>query len=205
LLLKESTQAQPDPDASQAGDVGAPAWSHLMTTPFLGEIQIFGFNFAPRTWATANGATVSIQQYAALFSLLGTQYGGNGTTTFQLPNLIGRAACNQGTGPGLTPRIVGETFGEFNVALNTQTIPAHSHTMIANEPPVPAVPAPVAGAAWAKFAGTAALVGNNPPATVSLNPAAVNPTGGNVPHPNQQPYLALNFCIALNGAFPSFG
>jgi microcystin-dependent protein len=174
-----------------------------MSSPFLGEIQIFGFNYPPYQRATANGATLSISQFAALFSLLGAQY--NGTTNFQLSNLIGRAACNQGTGNGLTPRVIGETFGEFNVALNTQTIPPHSHTMIANEPPVPAVPAPVAGAAWAKFAGTAALVGNNPPATVSLNPAAVNPTGGNVPHPNQQPYLALNFCIALNGAFPSFG
>jgi microcystin-dependent protein len=176
-----------------------------MSSPFLGEIQIFGFNYPPYQWATANGATLSIQQFAALFSLLGTQYGGNGTSTFQLPNLIGRASCNQGTGPGLTQRPIGETFGEFNVALNTQTIPPHSHTMIANEPPVPAVPAPVAGAAWAKFAGTAALVVGNPPATVSLAAAAVNPAGGNVPHANQQPYLALNFCIALSGVFPSFG
>jgi microcystin-dependent protein len=176
-----------------------------MTTPFLGEIQIFGFNFSPYQWAFANGTTVSVQQFAALFSLIGTEYGGNGTTNFQLPNLVGRAACNQGPGPGLTPREIGEVFGEFNVALTTQTIPAHSHNMIANAPPVAAVPAPVTGAAWAKFGGTTALVVNNPPATVSFHPAAVNTTGGNVPHPNQQPYLALNFCIALSGVYPSFG
>jgi microcystin-dependent protein len=176
-----------------------------MTTPFLGEIQIFGFNFAPYQWASANGVTLPIQQYAALFSLIGTQYGGNGTSTFQLPNLIGRAACNQGNGPGLSPRVIGEPFGEFNVGLTTSTIPPHSHTMIANEPPVAAVPAPVTGAAWAKFGGTSSLVVSNPPATVSFAPAAVNTTGGNIPHPNQQPYLALNFCIALYGAFPSFG
>jgi microcystin-dependent protein len=178
-----------------------------MTSPFLGEIQIFGFNFAPIQWAAASGATVSISQFSGLFSLLGTQYGGNGTTNFQLPNLVGRAACNQGGGSGITQRVIGETFGEFNVGLTTQTIPAHSHTMILNAPPSGATstPGPVAGAALARFGGTAALVANNPPAPVSLNPAAVNTTGGNVAHPNQQPFLALNFCIALSGVYPSFG
>jgi microcystin-dependent protein len=177
-----------------------------MTTPFLGEIKIFGFNFAPYQWALANGATVSIQQYAALYSLLGTNYGGNGTTSFMLPNLMGRAACNQGMAPGLTQRYIGQPFGEFNVALTTQTIPAHNHTLVANNPPagVTATPAPVAGAALAKFAGTDALVGNNAVPNTTFAPTAVHTTGDGIPHPNQQPYLALNFCIALYGVFPQF-
>jgi microcystin-dependent protein len=178
-----------------------------MSSPFLGEIQIFGFNYPPYQWATANGATLSIQQFAALYSLLGTRYGGNGTSTFQLPNLIGRAACNQGAGSGITQRVIGEPFGEFNVALTTQTIPPHNHTMVANGPPVGVTPTPgpVAGAALARFGGPEPLVGNNAIPNTTFAPNAVNPAGGNIPHPNQQPYLALNFCIALSGVFPSFG
>ena len=86
-----------------------------MTMPFLGEIQIFGFNFPPASWAFANGATLLIQQNAALYSLIGTTYGGNGSSTYQLPNLVGRAPVNQGQGPALTNRVIGETFGEFTV------------------------------------------------------------------------------------------
>jgi microcystin-dependent protein len=178
-----------------------------MTSPFVGEIQIFGFNFAPVQWAFANGPTLPISQFSALFSLLGTQYGGNGTSNFQLPNLVGRAACNQGGGSGITPRVVGETFGEFNVGLTIATMPAHNHTMIANNPPNGATsrPGPVAGAGLARFIGADPLVGPNavPNTTFAVN--AVNPAGGNIPHSNQQPYLALNFCIALSGVFPSFG
>jgi len=178
-----------------------------MTTPFLGEIQIFGFPFAPFQWAFANGTTMSIQQNAALYSLLGTTYGGNGTTNFQLPNLAGRAPCNQGQGPALSQRTIGENFGAFNVALDTTTMPSHQHPMVANAPPAGATPSatPVSGAELARFGGTVSLVPNNPAATTMFAPGAVLPTGGNVPHPNQQPFLALNFCIALSGAFPSFG
>jgi microcystin-dependent protein len=178
-----------------------------MTTPFLGEIQIFGFPFAPYQWATANGVLLSVSQNAALYSLIGTAYGGNGTTNFSAPNLVGRTPCNQGTGPGLTPRVIGENFGEFNVALATSSIPPHSHRMVATVPPNGATssPKPTAGAALAHFAGTVALVANNPTPNATFSPNAVVVTGGNIPHPNQQPFLALNFCIALNGAFPSFG
>jgi microcystin-dependent protein len=178
-----------------------------MTSPFVGEIQVFGFDFAPSQWAVANGATLSVSQNTALFSLLGTSYGGNGTSTFMLPNLIARGTCNQGTGGGLTSRTIGDTFGEFNVALTTSTMPAHSHTMIANNPPVgvTAVATPVAGAALAQFVGTGALVANNPTPNTTLSPNAVQVAGGNIAHPNQQPYLAVNFCIALVGAFPTFG
>jgi len=177
-----------------------------MTTPFLGEIQIFGFPFAPFQWAVANGASLSVQQNSTLFSLIGTIYGGNGTTNFLLPNLAGRGSCNQGTGPSLSQRIIGEPFGEFNAALPIASIPPHSHKMVANGPPagVTAVPVPTSGAALARFVGTDALVFTNPPPNATLAPNAVVVTGGNIPHPNQQPFLALNFCIALNGVFPSF-
>src|SRR5687768_9561104 len=100
-----------------------------MTEPFIGQIQIFGFNFAPRGWAFCNGATLAIQQNTALFALLGTQYGGNGTTTFQLPNFVNRAGCTQGQGPALTPHSIGENFGSNSVTLTSQEMPAHTHPM----------------------------------------------------------------------------
>jgi microcystin-dependent protein len=169
-----------------------------MTSPFLGEIQIFGFNFAPVQWAFANGATIPVQQNAALFSLLGTSYGGNGTTNFMLPNLVGRGPCNQGQGPATSQRVLGEPFGEFNTALTISSMPAHAHRVVANGPPA-------SGAALAKFVGTNALVANNPASNTTLAANAVVLAGGNIPHPNQQPYLAINFCIALRGNFPQFG
>ena len=138
--------------------------------------------------------------------MLGTFYGGNGTTNFQLPNLMGRASCNQGQGPALTQRTIGEDFGAFNIALDPTTMPSHQHPMVANNPPTGATPSatPVSGAELARFGGTNALVPNNPAATTMFAPGAVAPAGGSVPHLNQQPFLALNFCIALSGAFPSF-
>ncbi len=178
-----------------------------MTTPFLGEIQIFGFPFAPYQWALANGTLIAIQQNSTLFSLIGTYYGGNGTTNFQLPNLMGRAPCNHGTGIALSPRSVGETFGEFNVALTTSSMPSHAHTMVATSPPTGVTPVavPTEGAELARFANTSALVANNPTPNTTLSPSTVVIAGGSVPHPNQQPFLGINFCIALAGAYPSFG
>jgi microcystin-dependent protein len=178
-----------------------------MTSPFLGEVQIYGFNFAPFQWAFANGATLPLQQNAALFSLLGTSYGGNGTTNFMLPNLVGRGPCNQGQGPATSQRVLGQPFGEFNTALTISSMPAHAHRMVANGPPASGAtigPTPTFGAALAKFAGTNALVANNPASNTTLAANAVVVAGGNVPHPNQQPYLAINFCISLNGNFPQF-
>src|SRR5579859_6730154 len=99
-----------------------------MTEPFLGEVQIFGFNFAPYGWALCNGATLQISQSATLFSLIGTQYGGNGTSNFQLPNLTNRSPCSQGQGLGLTARVIGETFGEDSVTLIQSEMPLHIHT-----------------------------------------------------------------------------
>src|SRR3546814_20493446 len=100
-----------------------------MTEPFIGEIQLFGFNFAPRGWAYCNGALMAISQNTALFSLLGTQYGGDGKTTFGLPDFGGRSACDTGQGPGLTPRTQGETFGEDAVTLIGTQMPSHSHRL----------------------------------------------------------------------------
>lgn len=177
-----------------------------MTTPFLGEIQVFGFNFAPYGWALCNGATLNIQQYTALFSLIGTTYGGDGVRTFQLPNFSARAACNQGTGPGLTPRPIGEDFGDNGVALNTGSMPSHTHGLVVFSQPDQtkrsATPAANAGITSPENVGP--FIGNVAPST-SFAPNIIGPTGGGTPHENRQPYLALNFCIALQGAFPSFG
>lgn len=176
-----------------------------MTEPFVGEIQLFGFNFAPRGWASCNGATLAIQQNTALFSLLGTNYGGNGTTTFQLPNFVNRAACNQGQGPGLTPRSMGETFGSNSVTLQQGEMPGHSHTLTAYNQPTGTLrtSAPAPG----NYLGIPTLsnpfIGGLQP-NVQFAPTMCGPAGGGQPHENRQPYLASNFCIALQGIFPSF-
>lgn len=179
-----------------------------MTEPFIGEIQVFGFNFNPKNWAFCNGALIPIQQNTALFSLLGTNYGGDGRTTFQLPNFASRAGCEQGQGPGLTPRAIGETFGDFTVALTPAQIPSHSHgfNLYAQADPAKRAASPTPGAALSTLTASTTTPFYPPGvADTSFAPAMVGPSaGGNVPHANQQPYLALNFCIALQGNFPSF-
>jgi microcystin-dependent protein len=177
-----------------------------MTEPFIGEIQLFGFNFNPRGWAFANGATLPIAQNTALFSLLGTMYGGNGQTTFQLPNLAGRVATNHGQGPGLSARSLGETFGTQSVTLLTSEIPAHNHGMVvfAQNDSSKRSHSPQSGNALSvpsSPAATAFLPGSS--AGTTFSPAMLRPNGSGAPHENQQPYLAVNFCIALQGIFPS--
>jgi len=177
-----------------------------MTEPYIGEIQIFGFNFAPRNWAQCAGQILPIQQNTALFALLGTQYGGNGTTNFALPNFQGNAACNQGQGPGLTPRTTGETFGEPTVTLTQNEMPAHQHglTVYAQNDPAKRSASPATGNGLASPATFAAFAPGNSP-SVMMATGLVGQAGQGQPHPNQQPYLAMNFCIALSGIFPSFG
>ena len=177
-----------------------------MTTPFIGEIQIFGFNYAPEGWAQCNGATLLINQNTALFSLIGTTYGGNGTTTFQLPNFTGRAACSQGQGLGLTPRIAGETFGESQVTLLSTEIPQHNHAINLYHQSNTTLRSASPGAGYGLDgpAKTAAFVASSTPNT-SFAPTVVGVTGGSQAHENRQPLLAVNFCIALQGEFPSFG
>ena len=179
-----------------------------MSQPYIGEIQIFGFNFNPRGWAFCNGATLPISQNTALFALLGTIYGGNGQTTFQLPNLAGRAACQQGQGAGLSPRNLGQAFGTNTVTLTTNQIPSHNHALVAFSQRDPTkrsgVPSGNGGLSGLSTRTTAkSFVGA--PVDTTLAPNMMSPSqGGGVPHENHQPYLAVNFCIALQGIFPSF-
>ncbi len=169
-----------------------------MAEPFLGEIRIFGFNFAPIGWAMCNGATMSIAQNTALFSLLGTTYGGNGVNTFALPNLQSRVPIHQGDGPGLSPYVIGQTGGIENVTLTTGEMPAHSHPVGANA--AAATSARPAGNVPARL--TVSGYGT-PPDGTTMNASMIGTVGGSQPHPNVQPYLVVSFCIALQGIFPS--
>ena len=174
-----------------------------MTEPFIGQIQIFGFNFAPRGWAFCAGQTLPIQQNTALFALLGTQYGGNGSSTFQLPNFVNRAGCEQGRGPGLTDRSMGETFGSNSVTLTTNEMPTHNHIvqLYGQNDTSKRAGSPSSGNSLGTPASFAFVPGTpNAP----FSPSTVLPTGNGQPHENRQPYLAMNFCIALEGIFPSF-
>lgn len=174
-----------------------------MTTPYIGEIQIFGFNFAPYQWAICSGQIMPITQNAALFSLLGTYFGGNGTTTFSLPNYVGNAACSQGQGAGLTQRIVGESFGTQSVTLLQTEMPAHNHVMhVHSQADVSLRHAvPLAGDAVLPPTQATPFVPQTAPNT-SFAPNMIGFTGQGLPHENRQPLLALNFCIALAGQFP---
>lgn len=178
-----------------------------MTTPFVGEIQIFGFNFAPIGWAQCNGALLPITQNTALFSLLGTYYGGNGQNNFQLPNFAGRAACSQGQGPALTPRDIGEPFGTDQYTLITQEMPAHNHAENVYHQPTANLQSniPATGYALNGPASASVYVPGNPVPGTTLAGPTIGVAGGNLPHENRQPLLPLNFCIALQGAFPAFG
>jgi len=174
-----------------------------MADPFVGEIRIFSLNFEPQGWAFCNGQLLSISQNTALFSLLGTQYGGDGRTTFALPNLQGSAPLHQGQGPGLSSRAIGEAGGEAAVTLTGSQLPAHTH--VARCSSVPGLqPGPVNNV-WSPLPGrpTPAPVYSNAGPNVPMNPGALAPAGGNQPHNNLSPYLGLNFCICLQGIYPA--
>jgi microcystin-dependent protein len=178
----------------------------MMADPFVAEIRIFGFNFAPTGWAMCNGQILPISQNTALFSLLGTYYGGDGKSTFALPNLQGSAAMHEGQGPGLSQRFLGEMSGSQSVTLIDSEMPVHTHSFNAVNTNAN-VPDPQ-GAALAKgryTAGTqngAVAFYQTAAPNVFMAPSAVAPAGGSLPHNNMQPYLTLNFCIALQGVFP---
>jgi microcystin-dependent protein len=172
-----------------------------MSEPFLGEIRMFAGNFAPRGWAFCYGQLLSIAQNSALFAILGTTYGGNGTTTFALPDLRGRVPIGTGAGPGLTPRSLGELSGQENVTLTAQQMPSHAHAAQcssgngnSNAP---------AGKLWSKDAGVQSATYTSSAPDGTMAGTAIASAGGSQPHNNMQPYLGMSYIIALQGIFPS--
>lgn len=172
-----------------------------MSDQFLGEIRIVGFNFPPFGWALCNGQILPITQNTALFSLLGTFYGGNGVSNFALPNLQGNAALHFGQGPGLSPYSLGETVGSQSVTLTTGELGAHNHTPVAEAGRANATQATPVNNAWGK-SGAGDTPYSSGPANVTMSAASTTPAGGSGPHNNMMPYLVLNYVIALQGIFP---
>lgn len=170
---------------------------------FYGEIRIFGFTFPPENWAQCNGQSLQIGQYQGLLAVIGFQFGGDGRTTFQLPNLQGSAVCQSGSGPGLTPRVFGKTVGVSTVSLNATQMPPHQHdfnalavgqsTLLTNVP-----------TATSKLARTFNQFDftNTDTYDTTMAPQMVGVTGSGAPHENRQPYLAMNVCICLYGEYP---
>lgn len=174
--------------------------------PYLGQIQLFGFNFPPRGWAFCHGQLLSITQNSALFALLGTTYGGDGVTTFGLPDLRGRVAIGHGQGPGLSIYDLGQQGGTESVTLLSNQMPAHTHQLMVSNA---AGTTDVANGNYLANGAVTIARGNTVPANLystsqggQLNQAAVGVQGGNLPHENRQPYLAMNYCIAVQGIFP---
>jgi len=182
-----------------------------MAEPFVGEIRMFGFSFAPSGWALCNGQLMPISQNTALFSLIGTFYGGDGVTTFALPNLQSRVAIHMGQGPGLSPYEIGEVGGSENVTLTALQMPQHNHAVGCDGSNT--------GRGGSTFGvGTGGTPANNIPGlatspshaaysnnapNANMSPNMIATAGGNQPHTNIQPYLIVNFCISLFGIFPS--
>lgn len=171
--------------------------------PYVGEIRLFAGDYAPRDWALCNGAILSVQHYTALFSIIGNMYGGDGKTTFALPNLSGKAPMGQGTGSGLTPRAIAASVGKVTETLLVDQMPSHSHAPSASNATSGGVSDPT-NMIWG---GKASVPSSNrsysPNATVMMNASALDLTGGDGAHNNMQPFLALNFIIALDGVYPS--
>lgn len=180
-----------------------------MSSPFVAEIRIFGFNFAPTGWAMCDGQLLPISQNTALFSLVGTFYGGDGKSNFALPNLQGSAATQQGQGAGLQEWFLGESQGSTSVTLLQSEIPVHSHALIATSANGNGQAA-TNGQLAKGFKGnlqssnTAKMYSSSAPNTL-MRGDALAPAGGSQPHNNMMPYLTLNFCIALQGIFPPRG
>ena len=171
-----------------------------MADPFVAEIRIFPFNFAPKGWAFCDGQLLPLSQNTALFSLLGTTYGGDGKSNFALPDLQGRAPMHPGQGPGLSLHDLGETGGSETVTLLESEMPAHSHAVLAAASPGN-LNAPGPDRGIARSQGGSAYIADTS-GLVTMAPQALAPAGGSLPHNNLMPYLTSNFCIALQGVFP---
>ncbi|WP_338874749.1 tail fiber protein [Spirosoma sp. SC4-14] len=176
--------------------------------PYIGQIQLFAFNFPPKNWAFCDGRLLSIAQNQALFSLIGTTYGGDGITTFALPDLRGRTPIGFGQGPGLTYREMGETSGSETVTLISTQMPMHNHLLMAS------AQSANQNSPENHFMAVSNGVDSNSESPVSVNtygttasttanPMSISTSGGSQPHNNMQPYLTMNYCIALYGIFPS--
>jgi len=170
-----------------------------VSDPFLGEIRMFGFNFAPQGWALCDGQVLPISQNEALFTLLGTTYGGDGTTTFALPNLQSRVPIHQGQGAGLSNYVAGTAGGTETVELTATQMPSHSHWVKASSSA--AASNTPKGSALAQSASHTYTA--KPDTSTLMNVNMIGHTGGSAPHDNIQPYLTVNFCIALIGIYPA--
>ncbi|KJV06152.1 phage tail protein [Methylocucumis oryzae] len=170
-----------------------------MADPFVAEIRIFPFNFAPTGWAWCNGQLLPLSQNTALFSLLGTTYGGNGESNFALPDLQGRVPMHPGQGQGLSSHDLGETGGSDTVTLLESEMPAHRHALLTrNDVGEDRIPNPTEALARS----TGGMLYAAPSSLVPLADSALPPAGGNQPHNNLMPYLTMYFCIAMQGVFP---
>jgi microcystin-dependent protein len=183
-----------------------------MSDPYIGEIRTFGFSFPPYEWAFCNGAQMNPTQNQALFAVIGTTFGGDGKTTFMLPNLMGMAVMGAGSGPGLTTRTLGSSVGATTVTLTQSQLPAHSHSVsVAPSGPTVETQAPAAGSFAGRLvqmttdlaeAGYESSTSPPPQPNTTLLPTAVTATGTGTAHANQQPYQTLSFCISLSGEYP---
>ena len=171
-----------------------------MADQFVAEIRFFGFNFAPTGWAQCNGQVLPLSQNTALFSLLGTTYGGNGQSTFALPDLQGSVPIAPGQGPGLSLYDLGQTGGAATTTLLTSETPNHTHTVTAATTPLGTAAVPSAAVGYGRAASGNPYGSSG--AQVAMAPTALTPAGGGLPHNNLQPYCVLNCCIALQGIFP---
>lgn len=169
--------------------------------PFVAEIRIFPFNFPPKGWAFCDGQILPLSQNTALFSLLGTTYGGDGKSNFALPNMQGNAPMHPGQGPGLSLHDLGETGGSDTVTLLESEIPSHSHSEMAINSNGNRL-VPVANAISRETGATSYVPGSPAPPLINMADVSITPAGGDQPHNNMQPYLTLNFCIALQGVYP---
>jgi microcystin-dependent protein len=182
-----------------------------MAQPYLGQIEAFPYSFIPRNWLPCQGQLLPVNQYQALFALLGTTYGGNGTTNFALPDLRGKVAMGQGSGSGLTTRVIGQQLGEVTHTLLTTEMPTHTHLLNAlptttNNINTPGPTTVLASATSTVGSVTAAMNLYTPQSAggaVALAATALTNSGGSQPHSNMMPYLTLQFCISMSGFFPS--
>lgn len=176
-----------------------------MANPYLGQISVFAFPFVPRQWAGCFGGNAPINQYGALYSLIGTTFGGNGSTQFGLPDLGGLSVCGTGTGPGLSARNLGQSFGSATVTLDQTTMPAHVHDGQAGPFSRTAPPSGVPTALSSLTTAKGGDIYSDGGPDVVMSGSAVSPSGNGGAHNNMQPYLGMNYCIALFGEYPYFG